>query len=102
VLSGWRLCDGWRHLTLVPSFESLLIRLFQPSSVFISKGFLPIVKVNDHGLSHVVPTSMLFEDPDFVAPELLTGAGSFNPQVDIWSLGELLYYMLFKTPPFNK
>ncbi|XP_068913661.1 ovarian-specific serine/threonine-protein kinase Lok-like isoform X1 [Tenebrio molitor] len=73
----------------------------KPSSVFISKGFLPIVKVNDHGLSHVVPTSMLIEDPDFVAPELLTGAGSFNPQVDIWSLGELLYYMLFKTPPFN-
>lgn len=37
----------------------------------------------------------------FAAPEIIKGMTYDGPQQDIWSLGILLYTMIFKATPFN-
>lgn len=37
--------------------------------------------------------------PEYIAPELLQGIG-YNKTVDYWTLGILLYEMIFGLPPF--
>jgi len=37
----------------------------------------------------------------YLPPEMLTGAGYNGPEVDMWSLGVLLYYLLVGTLPFD-
>lgn len=62
------------------------------------------VKIGDFGISHVI------SNPDeklrvvcgtwrFIAPEIYTGKG-YRFEVDIWSLGVTLYYLLTKQYPF--
>lgn len=37
----------------------------------------------------------------YLPPEMLTGAGYHGPEVDMWSLGVLLYYLLVGSLPFD-
>lgn len=39
--------------------------------------------------------------PNYIAPEILTGRGGHSYEVDIWSLGVLIYAMLLGRPPFE-
>ncbi|MDP2435943.1 MAG: protein kinase [archaeon] len=37
----------------------------------------------------------------YLAPEMIDGSGYFGPEVDMWSLGVLLYYLLVGVLPFD-
>ena len=59
-------------------------------------------KIGDFGFSKSVEeaTKSHCGTPNFMAPEILAGK-SYDKQVDIWSLGVLLFYMLFADYPFK-
>jgi calcium-dependent protein kinase len=65
------------------------------------------VKLTDFGLSHMLDDqSALMTDPvgtpGYVAPEVLTTQknGGYDCQVDVWSMGVILYILLCGSPPF--
>ncbi|KMQ97735.1 serine threonine-protein kinase chk2 [Lasius niger] len=67
----------------------------------------PLVKVSDFGLSKLVDAKTMMKTfcgtPMYVAPEILAnlGRGSYTKQVDVWSLGVILYVCLSGVVPFN-
>lgn len=66
-----------------------------------------IVKVSDFGLSKLVDSQNMMKTfcgtPMYVAPEILLtgGRGSYTSQVDVWSLGVILYCCLSGLTPFK-
>eukprot|EP00771_Trimastix_marina_P004004 gnl/Trimastix_PCT/730.p1 GENE.gnl/Trimastix_PCT/730~~gnl/Trimastix_PCT/730.p1 ORF type:complete len:348 (+),score=75.38 gnl/Trimastix_PCT/730:7-1050(+) len=61
------------------------------------------IKVSDFGLSKLVDSQQMMQTccgtPGYVAPEVLTYAG-YGPEVDMWSIGVVLYIILCGFPPF--
>jgi serine/threonine protein kinase len=66
-------------------------------------GHIPLVKVADFGLAEILAETepRISGEADFVAPELVGYTSRFSQSADIWSLGEILYYMMFKELPFR-
>lgn len=66
-----------------------------------------LIKVSDFGLSKFVNSQSIMKTfcgtPLYVAPEVLEtkGMGSYTAQVDIWSLGIILFICLSGYPPFS-
>lgn len=66
-----------------------------------------IVKVSDFGLSKFVDSQTMMKTfcgtPMYVAPEILQtgGKGAYTSQVDVWSLGVILYCCLSGLMPFK-
>ena len=58
----------------------------------------------DFGISKEVPqdldTNTICGTASYMAPEILKGS-SYNKSVDIWSIGIILYELLFGANPFN-
>jgi Ca2+-binding EF-hand superfamily protein len=83
----------------------VLHRDLKPENIMLSdsseKAF---IKIMDFGLSKIMgPEEKLadgFGTLSFVAPEVLIRQ-PYNKQIDIWSLGVILYYMLSGTLPFD-
>jgi len=64
------------------------------------------VKICDFGISKVItdPEQTMSEQcgtPAYMPPEILSGNGYKGFKADIWSLGVLLYSMVFGTVPFK-
>lgn len=64
------------------------------------------VKVIDFGLSRINASDQLktrIGTPYYVAPEVIMAeqAGSYTSQCDMWSLGVIVFFMLYGHPPFH-
>ena len=61
------------------------------------------IKLIDFGLSKPINKNQLFIDKVgtvyYIAPEILK-TGKYDYKCDIWSLGVILYILIFNTPPF--
>ena len=83
----------------------IIHRDLKPGNIMLSdptdKG---IIKIMDFGLSKIVGPQEKLEDGfgtlSFVAPEVLLRS-PYNKQIDIWSLGVILYYLLSGELPFD-
>ena len=77
--------------------ENIMVKYIDSSH----KRFIP--KINDYGLSKQVKggiTSTICGTPIFMAPELILQK-PYNNKADLWSIGVMIYIMLFKDIPFN-
>ena len=92
------------------SKEEIINRDLKPRNILISLDRLDkcLIKLSDYGLSKFINqsnsnsfsiTGTLFT---MAAPEVLKDQKELiNSKSDIWSLGILIYYMLFKEYPYN-
>lgn len=64
---------------------------------------LTSIKLIDFGLSRKLGKDEIMNDvngtPFYIAPEILEG--TYDKQVDMWSLGVILYILLCGVPPFS-
>lgn len=70
--------------------------------LFASKDSNSIIKISDFGLAKTHENNLMTTQcgtPSYVAPEIIAGQG-YNQQVDVWSIGIILYIMLCGFPPF--
>ncbi|XP_003701685.1 serine/threonine-protein kinase Chk2 [Megachile rotundata] len=83
-------------------------RDLKPENILLaSNSDITLAKVSDFGLSKLVDAQTMMKTfcgtPMYVAPEILSsiGHGSYTNQVDVWSLGVILYACLSGAVPFN-
>lgn len=83
--------------------RKILHRDLKLGNIFLSEGL--DIKLGDFGLA----TKMEYESeskrsicgtPNYIAPEIISGRG-YSYEVDIWSIGVILYTLLIGTPPFE-
>ncbi|XP_015432601.1 PREDICTED: ovarian-specific serine/threonine-protein kinase Lok [Dufourea novaeangliae] len=83
-------------------------RDLKPENILLASDTdVTLAKVSDFGLSKLVDAQTMMKTfcgtPMYVAPEILCniGRGSYTNQVDVWSLGVILYACLSGSVPFN-
>jgi len=79
-------------------------RDLKPENLLLeSKGPDAKVKIADFGLSKIMEAQSVLQTacgtPGYVAPEVLIGEG-YNQEVDVWSIGVIMYILLCGFPPF--
>lgn len=97
----YQLASGIRYLHEF----GILHRDLKPENIMLSENSdKGIIKIMDFGLSKIMGPGEKVADGfgtlSFVAPEVLIRQ-PYNKQIDIWSLGVILYYMLSSTLPFD-
>jgi len=80
-------------------------RDLKPDNIMITQqNDFGIIKIMDFGLSKIVSTQEKMVDGygtlSYVAPEVLLRT-PYNKEVDVWSLGVIIYYMLTGKSPFR-
>jgi serine/threonine protein kinase len=91
--------------------KNIIHRNLKPSNILLSLNKLKInkicFKISDFGLSKLIEGSKMNKmslngTPITMAPEILKGEENLiSYKSDIWSLGIIIYYMLFKEYPYN-
>ena len=97
----FQICEGMQYL----HHYGVLHRDLKPENIMMTecsdKGQ---IKIMDFGLSKIMGPQERVADGfgtlSFVAPEVLVRT-PYNKQIDIWSIGIILYYMLSGTLPFD-
>ena len=63
------------------------------------------IKIGDFGLSAVIKDGekrkTVCGTPNYIAPEVLEGRAGHSYEVDIWSLGVIIYTLIIGKPPFE-
>jgi serine/threonine protein kinase len=63
------------------------------------------IKLIDFGLSNSMKDSMTLKtacgSPNYAAPEIISGRSYGGTEVDVWSMGVILYAMVCGTLPFD-
>ena len=86
-------------------------RDLKPENVLLSNDdSIPLIKISDMGLSKLVDHTTFLQTfcgtLQYLAPEVLIsrirGDGSYGFEVDMWSLGVILYILLSGCPPFSR
>eukprot|EP01112_Ceratiomyxa_fruticulosa_P015369 TRINITY_DN450_c0_g1_i11.p1 TRINITY_DN450_c0_g1~~TRINITY_DN450_c0_g1_i11.p1 ORF type:complete len:367 (+),score=60.13 TRINITY_DN450_c0_g1_i11:54-1154(+) len=89
---------GIVHRDLKP--ENMLFDTAEPED---GKEDTSKIKLTDFGLAKIIDAKTIMETacgtPGYVAPEVLIGSG-YGPEVDMWSIGVILYILLCGFPPF--
>lgn len=105
IISGLSLLHGKHiaHRDLKP--ENILISASRPAEPPNQDCVLFDIKIADYGLSKYREEELksLVGTPQYWAPEMLMGRGkdAYDERVDLWSLGVLLYVMLYGRYPFK-
>lgn len=101
----YQICRGVEYLHSI----GIIHRDLKPPNILLaSSKDETLIKLTDFGLSKVLSSSSammktLCGTKTYVAPEIILGGGSFEytKQVDIWSLGVILYVCLSGIEPFS-
>ncbi|KAF5277146.1 hypothetical protein FQR65_LT03852 [Abscondita terminalis] len=99
----YQIALGLRHLHL----RNITHRDLKPGNILLqSKNQTTIAKIADFGLSKMIFTNVQLVtccgSPCYIAPEVIDSrCGSYTKQVDIWSLGVILFHMLSGELPFK-
>lgn len=94
---------GIAHRDLKP--ENIL--LLNPPHSVDDPHATDIVKISDFGLSRLIDEDSFMKTicgtPQYVAPEILTAnvRGGYGPEVDMWSLGVIMFILMCGYPPFS-
>jgi serine/threonine protein kinase len=94
-----QIVSGYLHLLNL----NIIHRDVKSQNIMLSHN-LNTVKIIDFGLSKIINTDMtrtVVGSPAYMAPERL-GSQNYNSTSDIWSLGIVLYEMLYQSNPFKE
>ena len=97
----YQICKGIKYL----HEYGIVHRDLKPDNIMLSdKSEEPVAKIMDFGLSAIMGVKEKADDGfgtlSFVAPEVLLRK-PYNREVDIWSIGVMIYYCLTGTLPFD-
>lgn len=86
--------------------QGIIHRDIKPANVLLATAKTDtILKITDFGLSKILTPSTVMKTlcgtKMYAAPEILSGGGSYTGQVDVWSMGVLLYTCLSGKEPFS-
>jgi serine/threonine protein kinase len=82
--------------------KSVIHRDIKPENLLLGRD--GEIKIADFGWSIHAPTSRrntMCGTLDYLAPEMIDGVSEHDEQVDVWTLGILLYELLSGDPPFD-
>jgi len=95
-----QLANGLKYL----SYHNIIHRDIKPKNILLTDN-RKILKIADFGFATNFKTQSLHEtmcgSPMYMAPEIMNN-NMYNNQTDLWSIGMILYEMLFGIHPYNE